>query len=78
MSATRIDSLILFCPTLKEARVFSISHAERLLRLKSSCWELPADSNFEFDKENGLRLRANKRNNVSPQKEGANNRSSKI
>ncbi len=34
---------------------FSIDHAERLLRMPNSGWELPKDSEYEYDRVTGLR-----------------------
>lgn len=33
---------------------FSIDHAERLLRMPNSGWELPKDSDYEYDHITGL------------------------
>lgn len=63
----RVDSVTLIAPSLNEARAFSIPHAERLLRARASGWQLPKDSNFEYSKQNGLRLRTNKRNTSEAQ-----------
>lgn len=43
-------------------QAFSISHANRLLAMGSANggWQLPGDSKYYFDKENGLRLKPNK------------------
>lgn len=44
---------------------FSVSHAERLLDMGvylNGGWTLPKDSNYIYDEENGLRLKANKGN----------------
>lgn len=34
---------------------FSVDHAERLLRMPNSGWELPKDSDYEYDRVTGLR-----------------------
>lgn len=42
---------------------FGISHAENLLDMGTHLnggWELPSDSDYVYDEENGLRIRANK------------------
>lgn len=71
----RVDSVTLIAPSLNnEARAFSISHAERLLRIRDSGWKLPEDSNFEFDKQHGLRYKSNKRDTAQAKKEGHNRR----
>ncbi len=44
---------------------FSVKHAERLLDMGSYLnggWELPADSKYYYDEENGLRLKSNSAN----------------
>lgn len=48
--------------TSKTARDFEVSHAERLLKMPNNGgWQLPENSKFEFDKENGLRYKRNKK-----------------
>lgn len=42
------------------AREFEYSHAERLLRMRRSGWDLPSDSKFEFV-NNALRRKSNQR-----------------
>lgn len=62
---TRIRSVILEVPQLNMKRAFSISHAERLLSIRDNGgWQLPEDSPFEFSKEYGIRVRANKKHSV--------------
>lgn len=42
---------------------FGISHAERLLDMGKDVnggWELPENSNYEYDEEYGLRAKSNK------------------
>ena len=44
---------------------FGIQHAERLLDMGpflNGGWELPENSNYTYDEENGLRLKSNKGN----------------
>lgn len=44
---------------------FGIQHAERLLDMGTKLnggWELPSDSNYIYDEENGLRLKSDKAN----------------
>lgn len=46
-------------------REFSIQHAERLLDMGEELnggWELPADSEYQYDEENGIRLKSDKAN----------------
>ena len=44
---------------------FSVAHAERLLDMGPELnggWELPEDSKYYYDEENGLRLKSNSAN----------------
>lgn len=46
---------------------FGIQHAERLLDMGTTInggWELPKDSNYTYDKENGLRIKSDKANSA--------------
>lgn len=46
---------------------FGIRHAERLLDMGLSLnggWELPEDSEYIYDEENGLRIKSDKANSV--------------
>ena len=43
---------------------FSIDHAERLLRMPNSGWELPKDSGYEYDRVTGLRKKKTQRTMV--------------
>jgi len=44
-----------------QSREFNLAHAERLLsRENNGGWELAEDSNFKFDKKNGLSLKSGK------------------
>lgn len=54
----------LVVPKHNMRREFSVSHAERLLDMgefKNGGWQLPADSNYIYDEEHGLRLKTSKR-----------------
>lgn len=42
-------------------RAFEITHAERILNYPNSGWELTKDSKYTYSKEDGIRLRADKR-----------------
>lgn len=47
-------------------REFSVDHAERLLDMGLALnggWELPDDSEYYYDEENGLRLKSDTTNN---------------
>jgi hypothetical protein len=46
---------------------FGIQHAERLLDMGPALnggWELPKDSNYYYDEENGLRVKSDKANSA--------------
>ena len=43
---------------------FSVDHAERLLRMPNSGWELPKDSDYEYDRVTGLRKKKTQRTTV--------------
>lgn len=46
---------------------FGLQHAERLLDMGLALnggWELPQDSNYYYDKENGLRVKSDKANSA--------------
>lgn len=43
---------------------FSVDHAERLLRMPNSGWELPKDSDYEYDRVTGLRKKKTQRTMV--------------
>lgn len=58
----KVTKVVLECPTLNTTEEFEISHAERLLRMPNNGgWQLPEKTPFEFDKENGLRYKRNKK-----------------
>ena len=42
-------------------RAFEITHAERILNYPNSGWDLIKDSEYTYSKEDGIRLRADKR-----------------
>lgn len=56
----RIKQVFLVSLSLNKKQAFSIEHAERLLALKDSGWDILDKDKFEFDKEHGLRVRTNK------------------
>lgn len=54
----------LIVPKYGTEQEFSIAHAERLLDMGSfhnGGWELPKDSPYIYDEENGIRLKSDKR-----------------
>lgn len=46
----------LYSPSLGVSRRFGAEHAERLLRIPGSGWEL-SDKRYTFDKRHGIRVR---------------------
>lgn len=61
MSEPKKTTVLLECLTLGTTREFEVSHAERLLRMHNNGgWQLPKNSKFEFDKENGIRYKTDK------------------
>lgn len=62
MANDKTTKVLLECTTLKTTREFEVTHAERLLRMRNNGgWQLPENSKFEFDKENGLGYKSNKK-----------------
>lgn len=51
----RLTSVTLVALSAGIQQSFSIDHAERLLRMPNSGWELPKDSDYEYDRVTGLR-----------------------
>lgn len=61
---SKATKVVLECEKLGMKKEFDVDHAERLLLMKNNGgWQLPSDSNFEFDKENGIRYRRNNQEN---------------
>lgn len=55
----------LVVPKYGKEQEFGISHAERILDMGTHLnggWELPKDSNYIYDEENGLRIKSDKAN----------------
>lgn len=53
----------LVVPKYNMEQEFSVLHAERLLDMGTNLnggWELPADSDYQYDEENGLRPKPDK------------------
>lgn len=58
---------MLVVPKYNIEREFGIQHAERLLDMGAALnggWELPKDSNYTYDEENGLRVKSDKANSA--------------
>lgn len=60
------QKVILVVPKHGLSQEFGIQHAERLLdmgTLHNGGWELPTDSKYVYDEENGLRVKTDKASN---------------
>ena len=65
MRKKKEQTVTLIVPKYNIKREFGIQHAERLLDMGTAInggWELPVDSNYSYDEENGLRLKSDKAN----------------
>jgi hypothetical protein len=63
-SNSKATKVVLECEKLGLTKEFDVDHAERLLLMRNNGgWHLPTDSNFEFDKENGIRYRRDNQKN---------------
>ncbi len=63
-SRGKATKVVLECEKLGLTKEFDVDHAERLLLMRNNGgWQLPSDSNFEFDKENGIRYRRDNQKN---------------
>ena len=58
-------SVTLVAPSAGIQQSFSIDHAERLLRMLNSGWELPKDSDYEYDRVTGLHRKKVQRTTVN-------------
>lgn len=63
MRKKKVETVKLVVPKYNKEQYFDVAHAERLLDMGPALnggWELPGDSNYYYDDENGLRLKANR------------------
>lgn len=63
MRKKREQTVTLVVPQYNISQEFGLAHAERLLDMGEHLnggWELPKDSNYIYDEENGLRLKSDK------------------
>lgn len=54
----------LVVPKYNKEQEFTVPHAERILDMGTHLnggWELPEDSNYYYDEENGLRVKSDKK-----------------
>jgi hypothetical protein len=65
MRKKKEPTVTLVVPKHNMQREFGVAHAERLLDMGSELnggWELPENSKYYYDEENGLRLKTNSAN----------------
>lgn len=65
MRKKKEPTVTLVVPKHNTQREFGVAHAERLLDMGSELnggWELPENSKYYYDEENGLRLKTNSAN----------------
>ena len=63
MRKKKEQTIMLVVPKYGVAQEFGIRHAERLLDMGTALnggWELPEDSKYYYDEENGLRIKSDK------------------
>lgn len=63
MKKKKEQTVTLVVPKYGIEQEFGIQHAERLLGMGIALnggWELPEDSNYYYDEENGLRVKSDK------------------
>lgn len=59
--ASKTTKVALHLPENNHTEEFEIAHAERILRLKNNGgWQLPENSKYQFDEENGITKRDTK------------------
>ena len=66
----KVKTIKLVVPKYNIEQSFELQHAERLLDMGTALnggWELPEDSDYYFDEENGLRLKSDKANPAKPE-----------
>lgn len=67
MKKKKEQTVLLVVPKYNIKQKFGIGHAERLLDMSAQLnggWELSKDSNYTYDKENGLRVKSDKANSA--------------
>ena len=65
MRKKKEQTVTLVVPKYGKSQEFGIQHAERILDMGTHLnggWELPEDSNYVYDEENGLRVKSDKAN----------------
>lgn len=67
MRKKKEPTVTLVVPKHNIKQEFGIAHAERLLDMGPTLnggWELPKDSDYYYDEENGLRVKSDKANSA--------------
>lgn len=67
MRKKKEQTVTLVVPKHNIKQEFGLQHAERLLDMGSAInggWELPQDSSYYYDEENGLRVKSDKANSA--------------
>lgn len=67
MRKKKEQTVTLVVPKYNIKKDFDIQHAERLLDMGTNInggWELPEDSKYLYDEENGFRLKSDKANSA--------------
>lgn len=67
MRKKKEQTVTLIVPKYNIKQEFGIEHAERLLDMGPQLnggWELPGDSNYTYNEENGLRVKSDKANSA--------------
>lgn len=67
MRKKKEQTVTLVVPKYNMQQEFSVEHAERLLDMGpflNGGWELPNDSEYYYDEENGLRIKTDKANSA--------------
>ena len=67
MRKKKEQTVKLVVPKYNMEQEFGVEHAERLLDMGAHLnggWELPEDSKYTYDEENGLRVKSDKANSA--------------
>ena len=67
MRKKKEQTVTLIVPKYNIKQEFGVEHAERLLDMGPQLnggWELPGDSNYTYNEENGLRVKSDKANSA--------------
>lgn len=67
MRKKKEKTIVLVVPKYNMKQEFGVQHAEQLLGMGphlNGGWELPEDSDYYYDEENGLRLKTDKANSA--------------